>query len=146
MEFSMFTYPAKITKDGDFFLVSFRDFYGNEPVTQGQTYEEALSMASDWLLSEATIALDDKEKLPKASPAKKGEVLIRMPLSAQIKLRLLYEISKKNEHQTPERSKHNQSGPCNKDRYPSTGLQCFGKRVSCGASIKLRFQVLISSI
>ena len=88
----MFTYPAKITKDGDFFLVSFRDFYGNEPVTQGQTYEEALSMASDWLLSEATIALDDKEKLPKASPAKKGEVLIRMPLSAQIKLRLLYEM------------------------------------------------------
>ena len=92
MEFSMFTYPAKITKDGDFFLVSFRDFYGNEPVTQGQTYEEVLSMASDWLLSEATIALDDKEKLPKASPAKKGEVLIRMPLSAQIKLRLLYEM------------------------------------------------------
>ena len=88
----MFTYPAKITKDGDFFLVSFPDFYGNEPVTQGQTYEEALSMASDWLLSEATIALDDKEKLPKASPAKKGEVLIRMPLSAQIKLRLLYEM------------------------------------------------------
>lgn len=43
----MFTYPAKIAKGEDFYLVSFRDFYGNEPVTQGATYEEALKMASD---------------------------------------------------------------------------------------------------
>ena len=31
----MLSYPAKILKDGDFFLVSFRDFYHEEPVTQG---------------------------------------------------------------------------------------------------------------
>ncbi len=42
----MLSYPAKILKDGDFFLVSFRDFYHEEPVTQGGTYEEALAMAA----------------------------------------------------------------------------------------------------
>lgn len=57
----MFTYPAKITKDGDLYLVSFRDFYGDEPVTQGGSYDDAIAMASDWLLTEATIALDDGE-------------------------------------------------------------------------------------
>lgn len=88
----MFTYPAKITKEEDMYLVSFRDFYGNEPVTQGGSYDDALMMAQDWLLSEATIALDDGEKLPEASEAKNGEVLVEMPLSAQIKLRLLYEM------------------------------------------------------
>lgn len=89
---NMFTYPAKITKDEDLYLVSFRDFYGDEPVTQGGSYDDAIAMASDWLLTEATIALDDGEKLPEASKAERGEVLVGMPLSAQIKLRLLYEM------------------------------------------------------
>lgn len=89
---NMFTYPAKITKDGDLYLVSFRDFYGDEPVTQGGSYDDAIAMASDWLLTEATIALDDGEKLPEASKAERGEVLVEMSLSAQIKLRLLYEM------------------------------------------------------
>ena len=60
----MLSYPAKILKDGDFFLVSFRDFYHEEPVTQGGTYEEALAMAADWLLSVATIAKEKQEELP----------------------------------------------------------------------------------
>ena len=89
---NMFTYPAKITKDEDLYLVSFRDFYGDEPVTQGGSYDDAIAMASDWLLTEATIALDDGEKLPEASKAERGEVLVEMPLSAQIKLCLLYEM------------------------------------------------------
>lgn len=89
---NMFTYPAKITKDEDLYLVSFRDFYGDEPVTQGGSYDDAIAMASDWLLTEATIALDDGEKLPEDSKAERGEVLVEMPLSAQIKLCLLYEM------------------------------------------------------
>lgn len=88
----MLGYPAKITQDGEFFLVLFRDFYKNGPVTQGFSYEEALSMASDWLLCRATIALESGEKLPKPSPIKDGEVLVEMPLSAQIKLALLDEM------------------------------------------------------
>ena len=42
----MLSYPTEISKDGDFFLVSLRYFYGEEPVTQGKKYEEALAMAA----------------------------------------------------------------------------------------------------
>lgn len=56
----MLSYPTEISKDGDFFLVSLRYFYGEEPVTQGKKYEEALAMAADWLLSVATIAKENK--------------------------------------------------------------------------------------
>ena len=59
----MLSYPAKILKDGDFFLVSFRDFSHEEPVTQGGKYEEALAMAADWLLSVATIAKEKQDEL-----------------------------------------------------------------------------------
>ena len=34
----MLSYPTEISKDGDFFLVSLRYFYGEEPVTQGKKY------------------------------------------------------------------------------------------------------------
>ena len=85
----MLSYPAKISKNGGFFLVSFRDFYGEEPVTQGKTYEEALTMATDWLLSVATIAKEKQGELPQPSPANNGEVLIEMPQSADFKPALI---------------------------------------------------------
>lgn len=59
----MLSYPTEISKDGDFFLVSLRYFYGEEPVTQGKKYEEALAMAADWLLSVATIAKEKHDEL-----------------------------------------------------------------------------------
>lgn len=59
----MLFYPTEISKDGDFFLVSLRYFYGEEPVTQGKKYEEALAMAADWLLSVATIAKEKQDEL-----------------------------------------------------------------------------------
>ena len=59
----MLSYPTEILKDGDFFLVSLRYFYGEEPVTQGKKYEEALAMAADWLLSVATIAKEKQDEL-----------------------------------------------------------------------------------
>ena len=40
-----------------------RYFYGEEPVTQGKKYEEALAMAADWLLSVATIAKEKQDEL-----------------------------------------------------------------------------------
>lgn len=92
----MFTYPAKITKDGDIYVVSFRDFYGNEPVTQGASYEEACKMATDWLLTEASIAIESKEKLPEPTSLQEGEIDIGMPTSAQVKLLLLYEMLKQS--------------------------------------------------
>ena len=59
----MLSYPTEISKDGDFFLVSLRYFYGEEPVTQGKKYEEALAMAADWLLSVATTAKEKQDEL-----------------------------------------------------------------------------------
>lgn len=59
----MLSYPTEISKDGDFFLVSLRYFYGEEPVTQGKKYEEALAMVADWLLSVATIAKEKQDEL-----------------------------------------------------------------------------------
>ena len=59
----MLSYPTEISKDGDFFLVSLRSFYGEEPGTQGKKYEEALAMAADWLLSVATIAKEKQDEL-----------------------------------------------------------------------------------
>lgn len=59
----MLSYPTEISKDGDFFLVSLRYFYGEEPVTQGKKYEEALAMAAYWLLSVATIAKEKQDEL-----------------------------------------------------------------------------------
>lgn len=59
----MLSYPTEISKDGDFFLISLRHFYGEEPVTQGKKYEEALAMAADWLLSVATIAKEKQDEL-----------------------------------------------------------------------------------
>lgn len=59
----MLSYPTEISKDGDFFLVSLRYFYGEKPVTQGKKYEEALAMAADWLLSVATIAKEKQDEL-----------------------------------------------------------------------------------
>lgn len=59
----MLSYPTEISKDGDFFLVSLRYFYGEEPVTQGKKYEEALAIAADWLLSVATIAKEKQDEL-----------------------------------------------------------------------------------
>ena len=59
----MLSYPTEISKDSDFFLVSLRYFYGEELVTQGKKYEEALAMAADWLLSVATIAKEKQDEL-----------------------------------------------------------------------------------
>ena len=59
----MLSYPTEISKDGDFFLVSLRYFYGEEPVTQGKKDEEALAMAAVWLLSVATIAKEKQDEL-----------------------------------------------------------------------------------
>lgn len=70
----MLSYPTEISKDGDFFLVSLRYFYGEEPVTQGKKYEEALAMAADWLLSVATIAKEKQDELQSLLSPKKEKL------------------------------------------------------------------------
>lgn len=74
----MLSYPTEISKDGDFFLVSLRYFYGEEPVTQGKKYEEALAMAADWLLSVATIAKEKQDELQSLLSPKTEKHLIEI--------------------------------------------------------------------
>jgi antitoxin HicB len=92
----MINYAARITQKRKKFFVSFRDFYGGKPVASGTTPEEALDKAREWLLAEAGIALESAQKLPDPSDPEEGEVLVEMPVTAQVKLLLLYELIDRN--------------------------------------------------
>lgn len=72
-EFSL-VYPAKITPDGDGFVVNFRDL--DNVFTEGDTYEEALFNAQEVLdILLLDMSQDDLEIHP-PSPCKKDEVPI----------------------------------------------------------------------
>jgi antitoxin HicB len=92
----MINYAARITQKRKKFFVSFRDFYAGKPVASGTTPEEALDKAREWLLAEAGIALESAQKLPDPSDPEEGEVLVEMPVTAQVKLLLLYELIDRN--------------------------------------------------
>jgi antitoxin HicB len=92
----MINYAARITQKRKKFFVSFRDFYAGKPVASGASPEEALDKAREWLLAEAGIALESAQKLPDPSAPEEGEVLVEMPVTAQVKLLLLYELIDRN--------------------------------------------------
>jgi antitoxin HicB len=92
----MINYAARITQKRKKFYVSFRDFYGGKPVASGATQEEALAATREWLFSEASLALDSAQKLPDPTSPQDGEVLVEMPVTAQVKLLLLYELIDQN--------------------------------------------------
>lgn len=92
----MINYAARITQKRKKFFVSFRDFYAGKPVASGASSEEALDKAREWLLAEAGIALESAQKLPDPSDPEEGEVLVEMPVTAQVKLLLLYELIDRN--------------------------------------------------
>jgi predicted RNase H-like HicB family nuclease len=74
----MCRYPAKITQDGKYFLVTFRDFAESEPAAPALSLEEAVSIASDWLACQIVVARDAGEKLPEPSRALSGETMIEV--------------------------------------------------------------------
>ncbi|WP_410472799.1 type II toxin-antitoxin system HicB family antitoxin [Faucicola mancuniensis] len=83
-------YPATFTKDTDGFVVTFRDI--PEALTQGDTYEEALEMAQDALATAMDFYFEDNRPVPMPSKAKKGEVMVELPLSIWSKVLLLNEM------------------------------------------------------
>ncbi len=87
-------YPALIAADGDGFMVSFRDI--PEALTGGETYDEALEMAADALVTAMDFYIEDKRTVPQPSKAVAGEVLIELPDSLVIKLMLLNEMVAQN--------------------------------------------------
>lgn len=80
-------YPATLMKDENGFFVTFRDI--PEAITQGKTYDEAIEMAEDALLTAMDFYFEDNRMVPPPSKLQKDEVLISLPLSAATKVMLL---------------------------------------------------------
>lgn len=82
----MLRYPARFEPDeeGGGYVVTFRDI--PEAITQGDTDEEARSMAADALATAMDFYFEDKRPVPMPSTAKHGEVLIELPASLSAKV------------------------------------------------------------
>lgn len=86
----MLSYPAKLTPDGDGFMVSFPDI--PEALTSGSTREEVLDMAADALVTAMEFYFEDRRTVPPPSAPKRGQVLVDLPLSIAAKVLLLNEM------------------------------------------------------
>lgn len=83
----MLTYPAKLTPDGDGYLVQFPDI--PEALTQGRTREKALDMAADALRTAMDFYFEDGRRVPMPSRVKRGQVAVELPPSVGAKVLLL---------------------------------------------------------
>lgn len=80
-------YPAMIQPTEDGYVVQFKDI--PEAITQGDTFEEAVEMAEDALLTALSFYFEDNRSIPAPSAPAASETLIDLPLSASIKVALL---------------------------------------------------------
>lgn len=83
----MLIYPARVTPDGDGYLVQFPDI--PEALTQGGTREEALDMAADALRTAMDFYFEDGRRVPMPSRVKRGQVGVELPPSIAAKVLLL---------------------------------------------------------
>ena len=72
----MLHYPARLTTEGERILVGFPDF--PEAHTFGDTREEALTRASDALLTVIDAYMKDRQRLPQPSRGR-GRVMVNVP-------------------------------------------------------------------
>ena len=81
-------YPARFeaAEEGGF-VVTFRDI--PEAITQGDTEEEALAMATDVLTSAMDFYVEDRRAVPLPSEPEAGERLVDLPPSVSAKVLLL---------------------------------------------------------
>ena len=86
----MLSYPARVTRDGDGFMVSFPDI--PEALTGASSREEALEMAADALTTAMDFYFEDRRRVPPPSTLKRGQVLIDLPPSVGVKVLLLNEM------------------------------------------------------
>jgi len=83
-------YPAVIKPDGDGWLVTFPDI--PEALSAGSTWDEAIVMAKDALVTALEFYFDDKREIPEPSRVKKGQVVVELPTSIAAKVLLLNEM------------------------------------------------------
>lgn len=86
----MLSYPARVARDGDGFMVSFPDI--PEALTGAATKEQALEMAADVLKTAMDFYFEDRRLVPPPSMPKRGHVLIDLPPSLGAKVLLLNEM------------------------------------------------------
>jgi antitoxin HicB len=86
----MLSYPARLRRDGDGFMVSFPDI--PEALTGAATREQALAMAADALVTAMDFYFEDRRPVPAPSAAKRGQVLVDLPPSVAAKVLLLNEM------------------------------------------------------
>lgn len=86
----MLSYPARVARDGDGFMVSFPDI--PEALTGAPSREEALQMAADALVTAMDFYFEDRRPVPVPSEPKRGQVLIDLPPSVGAKVLLLNEM------------------------------------------------------
>jgi len=86
----MLSYPARLTRDGDGFMVSFPDI--PEALTSARSREEALAMAADALTTAMDFYFEDRRPVPAPSAPKRGQVLVDLPPSVGAKVLLLNEM------------------------------------------------------
>lgn len=84
-------YPARFAraKEGGF-VVTFRDI--PEAITQGDSFDEAMAMAGDVLVSAMDFYFEDRRAVPVPSAPKRGERLVELPPSVAAKVMLLNEL------------------------------------------------------
>ncbi len=86
----MLSYPARVTRDGDGFMVSFPDI--PEALTGAASREKALAMAADALTTAMDFYFEGRRAVPPPSVPKRGQVLIDLPASVAAKVLLLNEM------------------------------------------------------
>ena len=86
----MFSYPARVTQDGDGYLVTFPDI--PEAVTGARDRAEAIELAMDALTTAMDFYFEDRRPVPMPSPLKRGQVAVDLPASVSAKVLLLNEM------------------------------------------------------
>ena len=86
----MFSYPAKLVRDGDGYMVSFPDI--PEALTCGDDRDEAIRMAADALTTAMDFYFEDRRPVPLPSVIKRGQVAVDLPASVAAKVLLLNEM------------------------------------------------------
>jgi antitoxin HicB len=86
----MFSYPARVTRDGDGYLVTFPDI--PEALTGARDRADAIALAADALTTAMDFYFEDRRAVPMPSPRKRGQIAIDLPPSVAAKVLLLNEM------------------------------------------------------
>jgi antitoxin HicB len=86
----MLSYPARVVRDGDGFMVAFVDI--PEALTGASTREEALDMAADALTTAMDFYFEARRTVPAPSKPKRGHVMVDLPASVSAEVLLLNEM------------------------------------------------------